>query len=69
MARYKGKYPKNIKMVSSMTGSPYAPKLRGTVQVVTNDGTKYNITAVQTGGVMPQLREDVSKYVLQGDQS
>ena len=53
---YTGKYPYDIKVVSSVAGS------RGIMRVTTNNGQKFDITAKSTNGAMPQLGKHVFTY-------
>lgn len=54
--KYKGKYPTRIKTVS------YAGK--GVVNVQTNAGQWFKLTASETGGNMPKLSQDIRDFVL-----
>lgn len=53
---YRGKYPTRIKSVSGVKGE------RGVVSVATNDGRRFRISAKDTGGVMPELGQDIRSF-------
>lgn len=55
MAKYRGKYPKRIKAISSGNGAAF---------VVTNDGFTAWLYAEDVNGVMPNLGDDLIDYRL-----
>lgn len=51
---YRGKYPHNIHTTSSNG--------KGTLDVVTNNGNKYTVTARETGGRMPKIGTHINQW-------
>lgn len=51
---YRGKYPHRIKSVQSIG--------RGIVLAIANDGERVEVSALDTGGRMPTIGDDIAQY-------